>query len=229
MSDKLLRILFPPKCVLCKKLLADWETDLCHSCRTDTPPFIKSNFPLSFIARWTGVWYYKDTVRQSILRYKFYGRRSYADAYARVLAVKLQTAGLDDFDVLTWVPVSRLRRLKRGYDQVELLVHATGRELNVLPLRTLKKIRNTPPQSGFPDAARRRANVLNAYRVVHVHQFAGKRVLLLDDILTTGATASECARVLLTAGAREVTFAAVAVTGQESRQSINKRSSLTKR
>lgn len=211
MFDKLLRLLFPPKCILCKELLTDRETDLCHCCRQNVPEFPKSNFKLSFVARWTGLWYYKDDVRQSLLRYKFWGKRSYAGAYGRLLAMKLQNTGLDDFDLLTWVPVGPLRRLSRGYCQVELLARAVCGELNVVPVSTLKKVRNTPPQSGIPDAARRRANVLNAYKAVNVLSFQGKRILLLDDVLTTGATASECARVLLTAGAKEVTFAALAV------------------
>ena len=157
------------------------------------------------------MWYYKDNVRSSILRYKFGNKRHYVSSYARALAIKLQTEGLDDFDVLTWVPISPLRRLRRGYDQVKLLGEALGKELNVKPVRTLKKIRNTPPQSGIPDASRRRANVLGAYKAVNTTVFAGKRVLLLDDILTTGATAGECARVLLTAGASDVNLAVLAV------------------
>ncbi len=217
MTDRLLRFLFPPKCVLCRCLLPDQQTDLCHSCRTNTENFTKIKFKPSFVARWTGVWYYKDNVRSSILRYKFGNKRHYVSAYARILAIKLQTEGLDSFDVLTWVPVGPLRRLKRGYDQVKLLADALGQELNVEPVHTLKKIRNTPPQSGIPDASRRRANVLGAYKPVNISQFAGKRVLLLDDILTTGATASECARVLLTAGATEVNLAVLAVASHNKR------------
>lgn len=215
MTDMLLRFLFPPKCTLCRCLLADRQTDLCHSCRTNAPNFTKLKFKPSFVARWTGVWYYKDNVRTSILRYKFGGKRHYASAYARLLAIKLQTEGLDSFDVLTWVPVAPLRRLKRGYDQVKLLAAALGQELNVQPVLTLKKIRNTPPQSGIPDASRRRANVLGAYTAVNTSLFADKRVLLLDDILTTGATASECARVLLTAGAADVNLAVLAVASHD--------------
>lgn len=211
MTDRLLRILFPPKCILCRELLTDRQTDLCHSCRKNAPAFTKIKFKPSFVARWTGVWYYKDNVRSSILRYKFGNRRHYADAYARLLAVKLQTEGLDSFDVLTWVPVGPLRKLRRGYDQVKLLAKALGQEMNIKPVPTLKKIRNTPPQSGISDASRRRANVLGAYKAVNTSRFAGKRVLMLDDILTTGATAGECARVLLTAGASQVDLAVLAV------------------
>lgn len=204
-------LLFPPRCVLCHKFLQKEEQDLCRHCRENAPNYEKTNFPFSFLAGWTAVWYYKDTVRESLLRYKFAGRRSYAPAYGRALAMKLQTAGLTDFDVLTWVPVSSLRRLRRGYDQVALLVDAVGKELGITPCKTLRKFRNTPPQSGIKNIYRRRANVLGAYKPVNPENIRGKRILLLDDIITTGATASECARVLLTAGAKEVYCAAIAV------------------
>lgn len=116
----------------------------------------------------------------------------------------------DGFDVLTWVPVSRLRKLRRGYDQVELLAKAVGKELGMTPVPTLKKIRNNRPQSRLKGAEARRANVLGAYRILENTDVKGKRVALLDDILTTGATAGECARVLLSAGAKEVHCAAMA-------------------
>lgn len=208
---RLLVLLFPPRCVLCKAFLSREETDFCHNCRQNAPELKKSNFQYSFVAGWTGVWYYKDMVRGSILRYKFYGRRSYAPAYGRSLSMKLQKEGMDNFDVLTYVPTAPLRTLSRGYDQVALLARAVGKELGVTPYKALRKIHNTPPQSGIRDAARRRANVLGAYRAIDPSQLRGKRVLLLDDVITTGATVSECARVLLTAGAKEVYCAAVAV------------------
>ena len=211
MLQRILRLLFPPKCVFCKKVLTKEETDFCHECREKEPRFEKSSFKLSFVAGWTSVWYYKDIARKSLLRYKFGGRRSYAEVYGRVLAMKLQKEGRDDFDVLTYVPTAFIRKMKRGYDQVVLLAEAVGKELNVPVAQTLRKIRNTPPQSGIKNVARRRANVLGAYRCVDADAVRGKRVLLLDDILTTGATASECARVLLTAGAKEVSCATLAV------------------
>ena len=210
MLHRLLALLFPPRCVLCRTFLAKDETDFCHQCRIDSPEHKKSNSRFSFLAGWPAVWYYKGTVRSSILRFKFSGRRSYAPAYGRVLAMQLQKDNMDDFDILTWVPIAPLRWLRRGYDQVALLAEAVGKELNVTPVKTLRKIRNTPPQSGIHDVYRRRANVLGAYKALCPEQIKGKRILLLDDVITSGATASECARVLLTAGAKEVFFAAIA-------------------
>lgn len=211
----LLKTIFPPKCVLCAAVLAKNETDFCQNCRQNAPECEKSHFRFSFLAGWTAVWYYKDMVKGSIRRYKFYRRRHYASAYGRKLAMKLQSDGPKDFDILTFVPIAPLRRAYRGYDQVALLAKAVGRELDITPCRTLRKIRNTPPQSGITDPARRRANVLGAYKAVSPELVCGKRILLLDDVITTGATASECARVLLTAGAKEVHFAALAVSNHK--------------
>ena len=156
------------------------------------------------------MWYYRDDVRRSLLRYKFSGVRSYGEAFGRLLAMKLLSSKMDDFDMLTYVPVGPKRLRHRGYDQVELVTQQAARELQHPYVQCLRKVRDTPPQSGMPDAASRRANVLGAYAVTDPALVAGKRILLLDDIITTGATASECARVLLTAGAKEVSCAAVA-------------------
>lgn len=206
----LMELLFPPKCVLCRKLLKNGETDLCRECRSDAPEYPNRKIKLPFLDSFAAVWYYEGNVRSSLLRYKFHNARVYSLSYGRILAMKLLREYPDGFDVLTWVPVSRLRRLRRGYDQVELLAKAVGAELGLAPVPTLYKIRNNRPQSRMKDPAARKANVLGAYRVLETADVKGKRVLLLDDILTTGATAGECARMLRMAGAKEVHCAAVA-------------------
>lgn len=206
----LMELLFPPKCILCRTLLKNGETDLCRACRADTPEYPNRKIKLQFLDSFAAVWYYEGNVRKSLLRYKFRNQRSYSISYGRILAMKLLQEYPEGFDVLTWVPVSRLRRLRRGYDQVELLAYAVGKELGIPPVPTLKKIRNNRPQSRLKGVEVRRANVLGAYRIVDTVPLKGKRVLLLDDILTTGATAGECARMLLCAGAKEVHCAAIA-------------------
>lgn len=206
----LMDVLFPPKCILCRQLLSKEETDLCNSCRVEAPAYSLSKTKPQFLDSFAAVWYYEGSVRGSLLRFKFRGARSYADAYGKLVAMKLQETTEEEFDLLTWIPVSPLRKLRRGYDQVELIARSAGRELGMEPIPTLKKIRHNRPQSGISDGAKRRANVLGVYRVVDPGLVAGKRIVLLDDILTTGATMSEAARVLKTAGAKEVHCAAVA-------------------
>ena len=203
-ENAFLNLLFPPKCVLCGKLLDGDETDLCRSCRTDSPECHKNNLKFSFLDSWAAVWYYEGYIRKSLHRFKFSRARHYAPVYGRLLAMKLLTEYPDGFDVLTWIPVSSWRKFTRGYDQVELLAHAVGAELGMEPVRTLHKVRNNRPQSGISGIEKRRANVLGVYRIAEPELVRGKRILILDDIITTGATAGEAARVLLTAGAKKV-------------------------
>ena len=212
-------LLFPPKCVLCRGLLEKNETDLCHACRIDSPECTAYRRKITFLDGWAAVWYYEGSVRDSILRYKFGGARAYAACYGRMLAMCLSREYPDGFDCLTWIPISSQRLRKRGIDQVELLAEAVGRELGLQPRRLLKKIRNNPPQSGITGEAERRANVLGVYRVEDTDAVRGKRILLLDDIITTGATAGEAARVLLTAGAKQVYCGAVAVARRDGKNS----------
>ena len=206
--------LFPDKCVLCGKILEKEETDLCHHCRIHAPecPVLNSRYP--YLNSWLALWYYEDVVRRSLLRYKFYGKRAYAGCYARLLGMKLLREEKLDVDVITWIPISQKRKRQRGFDQVELLADKLGQELRTEPMPLLKKIRNNAVQSGIVGQAERRANVLGVYQVIDPEKIEGKRILLLDDILTTGATVGECARVLLTAGAKEVHVAVIAAARQ---------------
>lgn len=205
----MMSLLFPRKCILCRRLLRREELDLCGDCRRNTDPYASGERKFKFLDSMTAVWYYEENVRRSIVRYKFYGARYLAANFGRLIAMRVLQEELE-FDLITWVPVSRWRKFRRGFDQVELLARAVGRELGHGPVRCLRKIRNNKKQSTLRDAAERRANVLGVYRVTDPELVANKKILLLDDVLTTGATAGECARVLLTAGAKEVHCAVLA-------------------
>lgn len=217
--DKLSGWLFPDKCVLCNRVLEKDETDLCHDCRIHGPQCPVSNSKYPYLKRWMALWYYEDNVRGSLLRFKFHGKRHYAETYGRMLAMRLSREEWTDFDILTWVPISDRRKRKRGYDQVELIANAVAQELGMTAQPCLKKVWDNPAQSGIVGQAERRANVLGVYAAVNEESVKGKRILLLDDIVTTGSTAGECARVLLTAGAKEVNFAVVAAARQHKKGS----------
>lgn len=210
MFSGLLHLLYPPKCILCRKILGKNDTDLCAQCRKEVQDFTKSKRNIPFVAGWTALWYYKDNVGASIRRYKFSGFRHYASVYGRFLGMRLMNEYPEGFDLITWVPTGFFRKLSRGYDQSKLLAQAVSSELGCRPTRLLKKTRNNPPQSGIVGAPHRRANVLGVYEAIDPTIFRGKRILILDDVITTGATCSECARILITAGAKEVSCAAVA-------------------
>jgi ComF family protein len=212
MPGRLLSWIFPEKCILCGKILKNGETDLCRLCRETAPVYSQGKLNVQFLDSFTAVWYYEESVRRSLLRFKFRGARHYAKSFGRLLAMAVMRAHPEGIDLITWVPVSFLRKLRRGYDQVELIANVVSEELGIPCEKTLKKVRHNRPQSGLDSHPERRANVLGAYRCTNPELTKNKRILLLDDILTTGATAGECARVLLTAGGSEVHCAVVAAT-----------------
>ena len=153
---------------------------------------------------------YQNKVRDSVRRYKFKGRRGYYKLYGRLVAQCIHDHLAGRYDLITWVPLSPQRKKERGYDQAFLLASAAALELGEVAVETLRKDRNTEAQSGLTEEAQRRANVLGAYSPVDPSLVEGKRVLIIDDVVTTGSTLSECARTLRTMGASDVVCAALA-------------------
>ena len=208
----LLDLLFPPKCVFCGKVLDSGEDGLCARCQRDLPWLTDGEAELTgeFFSLCAAPLRYQDKVRDSIRRYKFNGRRGYHKLYGKLVAQCVHDHLAGRYDLITWVPLSRQRKKERGYDQAFLLASAAALELGEVAVETLRKERHTAAQSGLTEAAQRRANVLGAYTPVDPELVAGKRVLLVDDVVTTGSTLSECARTLRTMGAADVVCAALA-------------------
>ena len=207
-----LDLLFPPKCVFCGKVLDTGETGICRRCQKELPWLTGGEAELTgeFFSLCAAPLRYQDQVRDSIRRYKFKGRRGYHKVYGKLVAQCVHDHLAGRYDLITWVPLSSQRKKERGYDQAFLLASAAALELGEVAVETLRKERNTDPQSGITEAAQRRANVLGAYTPVDPELVAGKRVLVIDDVVTTGSTLSECARTLRTMGAADVVCAALA-------------------
>lgn len=153
---------------------------------------------------------YSGPLREIILRLKYRRLEYLAEPLASMLYGVARKAGLAEQDLLTSVPLHWGRRLRRGFDQADLLSQRLNRFLQIpLSERNLRRIRATASQTGLSES-KRRENVRGAFKVRRPDEVKGKRVLLVDDVMTTGATASECARTLLSAGAKEVSVLVVA-------------------
>ncbi len=209
----LLDLVFPPRCVFCRRFVKNGKQTVCDSCRESLPyaggggekhgdHFAVCYAPL----------YYEGDVRESLLRFKFHGATGYAGAYARLLADCIRRYLAGRYDLISWVPLSKGRLKERGYDQSMLLAMSTALELDDVAVSTLKKVREVEKQSTVGSEEKRRANIMGAYAVEDAELIAGKRILLIDDIVTTGSTLSECAGTLRAAGAAEVVCVAVART-----------------
>ena len=214
----LLDLLFPPRCVFCRRLLHRGEEGICPRCQQELPWALGAEAEQTgeFFSLCASPLWYQDQVRASFHRYKFKGVRGYSRTYGRLVAQCVQDHLAGRYDLITWVPLSRARLRQRGYDQAMLLASAAALALDDVAAETLCKVLDTEAQSGLgKNDASRRANVLSAYQVTDPALVEGRRVLLIDDIVTTGSTLTECVRVLREAGAADVVCLTLARTEEE--------------
>ena len=165
----------------------------CLSCETAPPPF--DSLRSAFVDR--------GVVPDLVRALKYRGATALAEPMAEWLASTVGSYGMDA-DVIVPVPLSGLRRRTRGYNQAEELARALGRRLDMaIWPSALERRRDTPPQARSADAEERRRNVAGAFHA-NDPDIAGRRLLLVDDVTTTGATLAACATALKSAGARSV-------------------------
>ena len=203
--DYILSLIYPPKCVFCGMVID--KSDICEECEK-TLPYTKGDsiyqkFP--FVDKCISPLYYKDYVRRAVLRFKFAGCSCYSRRLGRIMSECAEN-NLDcgSIDMVSCIPLSRKRMHDRGYNQAELLAKEISKKVGVEYLPTLKKIRHNTAQSTIKDSKQRAANVIGAYRVIDAEEVKGKYILLVDDVVTTGSTVSECARILKKSGAKAV-------------------------
>lgn len=204
--NDILDLIYPPKCSFCRKVVRADCRGICPDCRSKLPvlPAAECKTVLEEGTECISALKYDEMVRASFLRYKFYGFVSYAEPYAFLLADCMKNRGLE-FDLVTWVPLSKKRKKKRGYDQAELLARDLSRLLGLDCRAILYKNKDTKAQSLTKDRAERKTNIKDVYSVFDSVYIRDNRILIVDDIVTTGATLSECCSVLKKAGASSVT------------------------
>ena len=210
-SRRLFGLIYPTRCVFCGKLIEVCSPEICDACEKTLPKPPEPRKSAYFSACISAL-PYENSVREAILRMKMGARHSCIPTFSILLTAQIRKHLDGQFDLITWVPPSALHRAKRGYDQNKLLAKAIARELQVPVASLLRKVKLTKTQSSLKGYAERRHNVQNAFRPIRADMLCGRRILLIDDVITTGATLSECSRVLRAAGAFSVVCATIAST-----------------
>lgn len=196
-----LAILFPPKCLGC----GNKESSLCSSCIARSRKAVSVPRPY-IIALFD---FHEPVIRKAIHAIKYYHRRDLVQPLSAHLAHEMRTIpNISDY-VLVPIPMPRIRQLLRGYNQAELIAEAVGKELS-LPVRydILKRVRSPERQVKTVSSAARKENQRGSFTANE--KAAGLRIVLIDDVTTTGATLDEARTILSRKHARNVLAAALA-------------------
>ena len=157
---------------------------------------------------------YDGRLKQAILRMKHSGEHSLATAVGQIVGQRLAKEQiLSKVDIVTYMPMHWLRRMKRGINSAELIAESASSELE-LPLRSLLRIRRKTEKQSMLTPPQRKHNVQDAFAASKRVRLSGQHVMIVDDTLTTGATANEAAKTLRSMGAGKIT---VVVLGRAAR------------
>ena len=206
LAEGLLDLFFPPKCPFCQTILEQPRAPLCPACRPGLA-WLEGSAGARRVECTDGCFSplgYRGRTAEGIKRYKFQRVRACADPFGTLMAQCLQEHLPQGADLVTWAPLSRKRRRERGFDQAELLARRVGALRGLPCVPTLEKRRHTRPQSGLSGDGERRANAQGVYGLLPGAALEGKAVVLVDDVVTSGATLAQCALLLREAGARAV-------------------------
>lgn len=203
--EKLQKLIFPPVCGICGKIN---ENYLCARCNLELKKQAKfqvdnyisvNGFKRKYFDEHIYFFQYKGLIREQIIKYKFNDEAYKYKAISNFILKNLISQNLkvlDNYNVIIPVPVSAKRYKERGYNQVELIAKEIAKVLDrKIITDCLYKTKNIIAQSKL-NKEEREENIKDAYEIKHKEKLTNQKVLLIDDIYTTGSTANECSRVL---------------------------------
>lgn len=195
-----------PKCKRCGKPLEQDNKEYCYDCEKKSRDF----------TRGIALWLYNKEMKKSMADFKNHGRREYAEFYTEELLKACKEEIMDiSPDALVPVPIHKKKLMERGYNQADVLARSIGDKLEIPVLsELLVRKKDTLPQKQLNDKERMR-NLAEAFDFSHIERSCFRKklnkVLLVDDIYTTGSTIEACARVLKNNGINEVYFVTVCI------------------
>lgn len=227
-----LNLIFPPRCAGCDEILDYYKGPkdfFCEKCIKEIS-FISPNackycgkqrtenqecncvnlLKQIFYSRVISSCEYDGLIRDKMLDFKFKSKKELAKVLGGLVIEKITMTNLEDFDIIVSVPMHEVLQKQRGYNQSELIAEQIAKHFKKPLLKgALIKNKITVSQTKL-SRDERIENSKDAYDVIKPEQIMNKKVLLIDDIITTGSTVNECSRKLVNAGAKEVMIATVA-------------------
>ncbi len=204
----ILEIIYPKTCGMCEDISKSY---LCGKCKLKLKEVLKLNtvvYKNKYFDSHTYLFKYEEKIRDKLLKYKF---RDYSYLYKFFSEIIINNCNLqNNYDIILPVPIHKKRKQMRGYNQSELIAKEIAKNMNMeYSNRVLIKMVNTVPQSSL-NQTQRMSNVMGIYKVINSQIIDQKRILLIDDIFTTGSTVNECAKILKQNGAKTIDVLTIA-------------------
>lgn len=187
-------LFFPKVCGICEKINKE---GICKKCELKIIKSMKKNIDIKdektmFFKKHYFIFEYKGIIREKLIQYKFNNKSYYSDFFNSVLKKYInKNRILEKYDIIIPVPISKIKEKIRGYNQVTLML----KNIEKVDDRILIKTKENKTQSELTKQERKE-NVKNVYNVINEQKIMNKKILLIDDIYTTGETVKECCRML---------------------------------
>lgn len=204
----ILELIYPRTCGMCEEISKSY---LCNKCKMKIKNLLSLNtakYKDRYFNSHTYLFKYEEGIRDKLLKYKF---RDCSYLYKFFSEIIINNCNLkNNYDIILSVPIHKKRKAKRGYNQSELIAKEIAKNINVeYSNNILIKTIDTVPQSTL-NQSQRMENALGIYNVINEQKIDSKRILLIDDIYTTGSTVNECSKVLKQNGAKLVDVLTIA-------------------
>lgn len=211
----LLDLIYPPVCGICDKIN---KKNLCKKCELKIKKYEINKIEdcrkdkLKYFDYHIKIFRYENIIRDKIIDYKFNEKAYLYKTFEKmILKTKKTYSFLKKYDIILYVPMFKKHKLIRGYNQSELIARKISDTLGItLEKNNLAKVINTKKQSTLTKSERER-NVKNAFKLKNPEKIKDKKIILFDDIYTTGSTVNECSKILKKAGAAEIVILTIAV------------------
>ena len=211
MLNNILELIYPNVCGICGKICKE---SLCKRCAIEIKKYeinlVNKNKKMYFNES-MHIFKYNEMIRQRLIEYKFQDKSYMYKTFAKIILKNKKVCGfLEKYDIIIPVPIHKKRRLKRGYNQTELIAKEICKNIS-LELKTdvLIKQKNIKAQSEL-NKNERKQNIKNAFEIKNINEIIDKKILLFDDIYTTGSTVNECSKILKKAGAKQIGVVTIA-------------------
>jgi len=207
--DSILDFIFPYRCVICGK-----ETEIiCSKCLKSIKPLNSQKIePKKGIDKLLCYGAYSGSLKKVIISFKFYGKQKIAEILGRKISEMIKKhLEIQENTIIIPIPLHPLREKERGFNQAKLLSEEVSKNLNILCVTdSVSRIKETKYMHSL-DKKERFKNIKNAFKITKPEMIKDKNIIVIDDIFTTGATMSQFALLLKSAGCKSVTSAAAAL------------------